>query len=89
MDAGEFKEAIDYIVRNNIPYGNLKVINKYGDFVEITRKDIRFNNYKKKIKRVCQNRHTLLFVKKCSKAELSQARPLSCRKDFVPLRYQN
>ena len=31
----------------------------------------------------------LLFVKKCSKAELSQARPLSCRKDFVPLRYQN
>ena len=50
MDAGVFKEAIDYLVRNNIPYGNLKVINKYGDFVEITKKDIRFNNYKKKIK---------------------------------------
>ena len=50
MDAGEFKEALDYLVRNNIPYGNIKVINKYGKNIEITAKDIRFNNYVKKIK---------------------------------------
>lgn len=50
MDAGAFNEAIDYLVRNDIPYGNIKVINKYGDFKEMTRKDIEFGAYKKKIK---------------------------------------
>ena len=50
MDAGVFKETIDYLVRNNIPYGNIKVINKYGKNIEITSKEIRFGAYKKKIK---------------------------------------
>lgn len=50
MDAGAFKDAVDYLVRNNIPYGNIKLLNKYGDFIEITEKDIRFGAYKKKLK---------------------------------------
>lgn len=50
MDAGVFKEALDYIVRNDIPYGNIKVINKYGKMLEITYQDIRFGRYAKKIK---------------------------------------
>lgn len=50
MDAGVFKEAVDYLVRNNIPYGNIKVINKYGKNIEITLKEIRFGAYKKKLK---------------------------------------
>ena len=45
-----FCEAIDYIVRNEIPYGNIKVLNKYGDFVEITKKDVEYGSYKKRIK---------------------------------------
>ena len=49
-DAGVFKEAVDYLVRNNIPYGNIKVINKYGKNIEITLKEIRFGAYKKKLK---------------------------------------
>lgn len=47
MDAGVFCEAIDYIVRNEIPYGNIKVLNKYGDFVEITKKDVEYGSYRK------------------------------------------
>lgn len=50
MDAGVFCEAIDYLVRNNIPYGNIKLVNKYGKKIEITRREIMSNNYKKKVK---------------------------------------
>ena len=50
MDAGQFKEAIDYLVRNNIPYGNVKLINKRGNLLEITKKEIRVGAYKKKNK---------------------------------------
>ena len=50
MDAGQFKEAVDYLVRNNIPYGNVKLINKRGDLLEISKKEIRVGAYKKKIK---------------------------------------
>ena len=50
MDAGVFKDAVDYLVRNKIPYGNIKLLNKYGDYIEITEKDIRFGAYKKKLK---------------------------------------
>lgn len=50
MDAGVFYEAIDYLVRNNIPYGNIKLVNKYGKKIEITRREIMSNNYKKKVK---------------------------------------
>ena len=36
--------------RNDLPYGNIKIINKYGKILEISTKDIRYNFYKKKIK---------------------------------------
>lgn len=50
MDAGVFKKAIDYLVRNDIPIGNIKLINKYGKFLDIERKEIRSGIYRKKIK---------------------------------------
>lgn len=50
MDAGEFKEAVDYLVRNDIQYGNIKLINKYGDYKEIMYQDIRKGKYLKMIK---------------------------------------
>lgn len=50
MDAGEFKKAVDYLVRNGIPYGNIKLINKYGDYKEIMYQDIRKGKYLKMIK---------------------------------------
>ena len=30
IDTGLFNEAIDYLVRNEIPCGNILMINKYG-----------------------------------------------------------
>ena len=50
MDADEFKEAVYYLVRNDIPYGNIKLINKYGDIKEIRYQDIREGKYLKIIK---------------------------------------
>lgn len=50
MDAGMLKEAIDYLVRNGIPYGNIKLINKHGKVVEITYQDIKRGKYTKMIK---------------------------------------
>ena len=50
MDMGAFREAIEYFTRNDLPYGNIKIINKYGKILEISTKDIRYNFYKKKIK---------------------------------------
>ena len=49
MDAGLLKEAIDYLLRNEIPYGNIMLQNKYGKMVELTMKEIRTGIYRKKI----------------------------------------
>lgn len=49
MDAGLLKEAIDYLLRNEIPYGNIMLQNKYGKLVELTMKEIRTGIYRKKI----------------------------------------
>ena len=50
MDAGAFKDAIDYLVRNEVPIGNIKLINEYGKFMEIERKEMKSGIYRKKIK---------------------------------------
>jgi len=50
MDAGSFKEAIDYLLRNEIPYGNIILMNKYGKTVELLKKDLKTGVYKKAIK---------------------------------------
>lgn len=49
MDAGLLKYAIDYLLRNEIPYGNIMLQNKYGKLVELTMKEIRTGIYRKKI----------------------------------------
>ncbi len=50
MDAGMFKDAIGYMVRNDISYGNIKIINKYGKTKELTYEDIKRGQYVKMIK---------------------------------------
>ena len=50
MDSGVFKKAVKYLVRNNIPYGNIKLINKYGKILEISIKDIAGEKFIKTIK---------------------------------------
>ena len=50
MDSGLFKNAVDYLVRNEIPYGNIKLINKHGNVLEITSMEIKKGKYKKMIK---------------------------------------
>lgn len=50
MDAGSFKDAIDYLLRNEIPYGNIILINKYGKLLTIGFKEIRNKSYIRKIK---------------------------------------
>ena len=34
-------ETIEYFFRNNLPYGNMEPINKYGKTLEISTKDIK------------------------------------------------
>lgn len=50
MDAGVFKDAIGYILRNEIPYGNLILMNKYGKLVELEKRDIKTGIFRKKIR---------------------------------------
>ena len=41
MGAGEFKDAIDYLVRNGKPIGNIKLLNEYGKMLELTYNDLK------------------------------------------------
>lgn len=50
IDSGLFNEAIDYLLRNGIPYGNIVLMNKYGKVRIITHKDIRNEVYVRKTK---------------------------------------
>ena len=50
MDAGLFKEAIEYLLRNEVPPGNIILMNRYGKAVELLKKDIKTGVYKKAVK---------------------------------------
>ena len=50
MDTGMFKEAVDYLLRNEIPHGNIILMNRYGKTVELLKKDLKTGVYKKAIK---------------------------------------
>lgn len=50
MDAGTFKKAIDYLHRNNIPLGEILLINRYGKVLDLLKKDFKTGVYKKKVK---------------------------------------
>lgn len=49
-DIGLFNGAIDYLLRNKIPYGNIVLMNKYGKARVITHKDIKNGSYVRKTK---------------------------------------
>lgn len=48
MDFGLFKSSVDYLLRNEIPYGNIILINNYGKVLELSKRDIKTGIYKKK-----------------------------------------
>ena len=50
MDTGMFKRAIGYLLRNEIPYGNLILMNEYGKYVELEKREFRTGIYRKKIR---------------------------------------
>ena len=50
MDSGLFKDAIDYLLRNEIPYGNIILLNNYGKALNISRKEFKTGIYKKRIR---------------------------------------
>ena len=50
MDSGAFIEAIEYVLRNEIPFGDIILINKYGKARIITNKDIGSRCYIRKTK---------------------------------------
>lgn len=50
LDSGLFNEAIDYLLRNEISYGNIVLLNKYGKVLTITHKDIKNGRYHRKTK---------------------------------------
>ena len=50
VDSGIFKEAIDYLLRNGISYGNIILINAYGKVLELPRKEFKTGIFKKTIK---------------------------------------
>ena len=50
MDAGTFKNAIEYLLRNNLPFGDIILLNKYGKKIQLSKKDFHTSIYKKRIK---------------------------------------
>ena len=50
IDAGAFNDAVDYLLRNGISYGNIMLLNKYGRIRIITHKDIKSKVYIRKTK---------------------------------------
>ncbi len=50
MDAGQFKEAVDYLLRNKISCGDIVLMNRYGKVTMIGHKDIKNKTYPRKIK---------------------------------------
>ena len=50
MDVGTFRETIEYLLRNEKPFGNIILINRYGKVVDLLKKEIKTGIYKKIIK---------------------------------------
>ena len=50
VDSGMFKEAVDYLLRNDISYGNIILLNTYGKVLELPRKELKTGIFKKTIK---------------------------------------
>lgn len=50
MDSGVLKEAVDYLFRNKMPFGDIILLNRYGKTLVINHKDIKSKAYARKIK---------------------------------------
>ena len=50
MDSGQFVEAIDYLVRNEIACGNIILMNKYGKSIDLPKNEIKTGMFRKKVK---------------------------------------
>ncbi len=49
-DLGQLKEALEYLRRKGIKFGDMIVINRYGDVLELTNRDLRSGKYYKKMR---------------------------------------
>lgn len=50
IDSGLLKDAINYLIRNEIPYGDIVLINGYGNVLILTYNDLKSGKYARKIK---------------------------------------
>lgn len=50
MDAGQFRETIEYMKRKQLPLGDIILINRHGKVMELHHKSLMSNNYRNKIK---------------------------------------
>ena len=50
MDSGVFKDAINYLIRNDKYFGNIVLINSYDKVLELPRKELKTGVYSKSIK---------------------------------------
>lgn len=49
-DLGIFKDAIDYLKRNNLPIKDFKILNKYGKILDLSRNEFIKGTYLKKMR---------------------------------------
>ncbi|MCM1141820.1 MAG: toxin glutamine deamidase domain-containing protein [Muribaculum sp.] len=50
MDAGQFRDTVEYLKRKNLPIGDIILLNQYGEVMELSSKLLRSNSYRNKIK---------------------------------------
>ncbi len=50
MDAGQFREAIEYMKRNKLQIGDIVLLNEYNKVLELSYNDFRYGKYRRKIK---------------------------------------
>ncbi len=50
MDAGQFRDAIEYMKRNNLPLGDIILMNQYDEIIELSINDMRNKKYRQKIR---------------------------------------
>ena len=52
MDAGTFKSAIEYLLRNNLPFGDIILLNKYGKKIQLSKKRLPYLYIQEKDQRI-------------------------------------
>lgn len=49
-DSGQFREAVEYMRRNKVPFGDIKLINRNGKIIDLSTKELANGRYVKIIK---------------------------------------